>query len=38
VGKTLDIEIHIIVELVGTQMILMNTLGTRLSGETRTKD
>lgn len=32
------IEMYIFTELVGTQMILMNTLGTLLSGETRTKE
>lgn len=31
-------EIHIFTELVGIQMLLMNTLGTFLSGETRTKE
>lgn len=33
-----DMEVHIFTELVGTQMLLMNTLGTLLSGETRTKE
>ncbi len=33
-----DMEMHIFTELVGIQMLLMNTLGTLLSGETRTKE